>query len=323
MNRNRRLARLRVVIASSLIVGAVGVGTVSPARAVTLYGATLASDQVVPGPGDPGASGTASVSFSIDPDEPPGGSVCVFWDVTNLGVATSAEIGLGAPGEAGTTYLDVPPPDEEGQGAGCVRDLDPSVVQPLLDSPTSYFVQVGSEAFPDGALRGQIQVDQIIRVNVRKFVCPGSIRTPADVLAAPEGTCTVAARTGDIGKPPPGFSWSPKPTEFNMQVRLDTAAGALTLADADLDGGGTCSGRTCTPGRSYTWENLAPGPLKITELTFPTGYKFGWATIQSTTEGGTAPAATVDVAHHSISFDMTNFGDSDGVSIAIYDFRGH
>jgi hypothetical protein len=324
MNRNPSFARLRVVIASSLIVGAAGIASVSPARAVTLYSANLAGDQVVPGPGDPDAVGRVwDLGLGIDPDVPNGGRICVGWEITDMGPATSAEIGIGQPGEAGTTVVSVIPPDEEGAGYDCAVDLDPAVVQAILDDPTAYFVQVRNDEFPDGAMRGQIQFTQIMSVNIRKFVCPGSIRTPADLLAAPAGTCTVAARTGDIGDPPPGYTWSPKPTEFNMQVRLDTDAGSLTLDDADLDGGGTCGARTCTPGRSYTWENLTPGPMTMTELTFPKGYRFGWATIQARADGDPAPTGTVDVATQSISFDLTNFGATDGVSIAIYDFRGH
>jgi hypothetical protein len=315
---------MRVVIASSLLVGAAGMATVSPARAVTLYSASLAGDQVVPGPGDPDAVGRVwDLGLAIDPDVPNGGRICVGWEITDMDPATSAEIGIGQPGEAGATFVAVTPPDSDGTGFDCVLDLDPAIVQAILEDPTGFFVQVRNDEFPDGAIRGQIQVTQITRVNVRKYVCPGNIRTPADLLAAPDGTCTVAARTGDIGNPPPGYTWSPKPTEFNMQVRLDTEAGALTLDDADLDGGGTCGARTCSPGRSYTWENLTPGPMTLTELTFPKGYKFGWATIGPVSDGQPAPTGTVDLAHHSISFDMTAFGDTDGVSIAVYDFRGH
>ena len=323
MNGSAGFARLRVVVASAMLVGSIGLIGASPAGAMQFWSATLSGDQVVPGPGDPDAAGTADVILQIDPEIPDGGRICVLWNVTGLDPATSAEIRRGPSGDVGVPYLAVTPPDVDGFGGDCIDGLAPSFVQAILDDPAGFFVQVANDAFPDGAIRGQIQLTETTRVNVRKYVCPGSIRTPADVVAAPAGTCTVAARTGDIGDPPPGFTWSPKPTEFDMQVRLDTQAGALTLADADLDGGGTCSGKTCQPGRSYTWQNLTPGPMAVTELTFPRGYKFGWATIQSTSDGQPFPAGTVDVAHHSISFDLSAFGATDGVSIAIYDFRGH
>ncbi|HET7030455.1 MAG TPA: CHRD domain-containing protein [Candidatus Limnocylindrales bacterium] len=282
----------------------------------------MSGDQVVPGPGDPDAAGTVEVDLSIDPDVPAGGAVCTFWNILDVDPATSAEIRAGAPGSAGEPYLTVTPPDEEGFGGDCVRDLEPSIVQAIVDDPSGFFVQVANDAFPDGAIRGRIQIVEIVQVSVSEFVCPGSIRTAADVLAAPQGTCTIAVRSGDIGDPPKGFTWSPKPTAFDMRVNLTTADGILTLDDSEPEGGGTCGGRTCSIGISYVWRDLTPGPMTVMALTSPKGYTFGWATIQSQVEGGTAPTATVDVAHRSISFDMTDFGASDGISISIYDFRG-
>jgi CHRD domain len=317
-----RWLRVRVVVMSAVLVTGLAAFSTSPALATIRWGATLVGDQVVPGPGDEDATGFADLFFRADPNEPGSGLVCVSWTIEGMDVATSAEIGAGDASAAGSSYLALTPPDEDGFGGDCLGDLDPAVVQAIIDNPSGFFVQVRSETFPDGAVRGQIVRSAVVRVNVQKFVCPGRIRRVADLLAASPGTCTVAARTGDIGSPPPGFTWSPKPTEFDMQVELQTGSGVLTLDQADLDGGGTCGGKTCSPGRSYTWSELSPGPMTMTELTFPKGYKFGWATIGAITEGGEAPAATVDVAHHSISFDLTGFDASDGVFISIYDFRG-
>ena len=324
MNKNARVARLRVVIASSLIVGAAGFASVSPARAVTLYSAPLSGDQVVPGPGDSDAVGSVwDLELAIDPDVPNGGRICVGWEITDMDPATSAEIGIGAPGESGATVVAVTPPDEEGTGFDCVQDLDPAIVQAILDNPTAYFVQVRNDAFPDGAMRGQIQVSQTVRVTVRTLVCPGSIRTVADALAAPDGTCANASRTGDFGLPA-GHTWTSKPIEFDMRIQLETDGQVLTLNDADLEGGFTCGPKTCTPPFStFSWNELAPGPMTLTALTAPRGYRFGWATIVPASEGEAAPTGTVNAANHSISFDMTDFGDTQGVLITVYDFRGH
>src|SRR6476620_6780375 len=104
--------RLRVALASILLVGAAGMASVSPAQAVTLFSATLAGDQVVPGPGDPDAVGYVDLSFGIDPEQPNRGRICAAWDITDMDPAgASAEIGLGQPGEAGATFAAVPPPD--------------------------------------------------------------------------------------------------------------------------------------------------------------------------------------------------------------------
>jgi hypothetical protein len=324
MNRSTRLARARVLVVSAALVAALGVVGAPPAAATLTITANVSGDQVVPGPGDDDAVGVASPFMRLDPEDPgAGGRACVFYETTGMDPATAAQIGSGDPGEAGTIVLTIPVDDFGDGGSGCLDGVDPALVQSFNDDPAAFFVQLVTDAFPDGAVRGPITVGAVIAVSVHKFVCPGSIRSAADLLAAPAGTCTPAARTGDFGSPPPGHTWDPKPTEFDIQVALLTAAGTLTLADADLDGGGTCGPKTCTPGRWYTWQELAPGPMTMTELTFPKGYRFGWATVGPQADGEPVPSATVDVAHHSISFDMTEFGATNGISISIYDFRGH
>ena len=325
MNRNSRSARLRVLAASGGLVGSLWLVGAAPATSTLRITADVSGAQVVPGPGDDDAVGSASPLFRVDSEDPSNGRACVFYQVVGMDPGIQAEIGQGAPGEAGTIVATIPVEEDLGEGGGCIDGVDPALVDAFNADPTGYFVQIDTDAFPAGAVRGQVTVSAAIAVSVHKFVCPGSIRTPQDLLAAPAGTCTVAARTGDIGSPPPGFTWDPKPTEFNMQVRLDTAGGSLTLDDADIDGGGTCNTltHTCEPGRWYTWQELAPGPMTMTELTFPKGYKFGWATVGPVGEGDPVPTGSVNVGEHSISFDMTDFGATEGISISIYDFRGH
>lgn len=322
MQRNRVLRRLRVIAASGLLVGTLGAAAAPAASAQVVWSAVLSGASEVPGPGDDDAAGTASLFFDAGSGDPASGVICVSWEILDLDPATAAEIGAGAEGVAGSAVVALPVPDPEGFGGDCVTDLDPALVQSIIDNPSGFHVNVRNDAFPDGAMRGQIESFAFIRINVAKAVCPAKIKTPADLLAAPAGTCTVAARIGDIGDPPPGLVWRPAPTEFDMQVTLTHSGGTLTLDEAEADGGGTCGPRSCTPGRSYTWPEVSLGQTTITELTFPKGYRFGWATIQSTTEGGVAPAATVDVAHASISFDTSAFASSDGLSIVLYDFKG-
>jgi CHRD domain-containing protein len=322
MRRNRVLRRLRVITASALLVGTLGAASAPAASAQVEWSARLSGAAEVPGPGDDDAVGTASLFFDAGSGEPGSGVICVSWEIVDLDPATAAEIGVGAEGVGGSAVVALPAPDAEGTGGDCVADLDPAVVQAIIDDPSGFYVNVRNDAYPDGAVRGQIDTSVFIRISVAKAVCPARIKTPADLLAAPAGTCTVAARTGDIGDPPPGHIWRPAPTEFDMQVTLTHQGGTLTLDDAETEGGGTCGPRFCSAGRSYSWPVVSLGQTTITELTFPRGYRFGWATIQSTTEGGSAPAATVDVANASITFDTSAFASSDGLSIVLYDFRG-
>jgi len=322
MQRNRVLRRLRVMAASGMLVGAVGAASAPAASAQIVWSASLSGANEVPGPGDDDAVGFASLFFDAGSGEPGSSLICVSWEISGIDPATAAEIGTGAAGTTGSIVVALPVPDPEGFGGDCVTDLDAAFVQAIIDDPSGYFVNVRNDAFPDGAVRGQIASMEFIRINVAKAVCPAKIKSLADLLAAPAGTCAVAARTGDIGDPPPGHIWRPAPTEFDMELTLENADGTLTLDDAELDGGGTCGPKYCTPGRSYSWPQVSLGSTTIAELTFPKGYHFGWATIQSTTEGGDAPAATVDVANHSISFDTSPFASSDGLSIVLYDFKG-
>jgi hypothetical protein len=323
MQRNRALRRLRMIAASGLLVGALGVVGAPAASAQVEWSASLAGANEVPGPGDEDAIGVASLFFDAGSGEPGSGVICVSWEISGLDPATAAEIGVGSEGVAGSAVVALPVPDESGSGGDCIADLDPAVVRAIVDDPSGHYVNVRNETFPDGAIRGQIDTRVFIRINLAKAVCPARIKTPADLLAAPAGTCTVAARTGDIGDPPAGHIWRPAPTEFDMEVSLTHPGGTLTLDDAEADGGSVCGPRYCSPGRSYTWPVVSLGQTTVMELTFPRGYRFGWATIQSTTEGGAAPAATVDVANASISFDTSAFASSEGLTIVLYDFRGH
>jgi hypothetical protein len=313
------LRRLRVLAAAGLLVASLATMTAVPAGATTVWFAFLSGDQEVPGPGDPDADGFARLT--LDPGAGPDtGQVCVRWDVLGIDAATAAEIGTGAEGVAGTTLISLPTPDVDGLGDDCVTDLDSGVVQSIIDDPAGFFVNVHNAVFPAGAVRGQLEPIDVTRVTLAKAVCPPDIQSPADLAAAPVGTCTIAGLTGTIGDPPAGHTWDPEPLEFDMQVQLDDDGGQLTMDDVELDGGSTCGATTCAPGRTYTWSDVFVGPTTVTEQTFPAGYHFGWATLGPASGGGTVPAATVDTDAGSISFDTTGLGGEDGFVVRLYDF---
>ena len=309
------LATATVIAAASVSIGA------APVHAAPVWFVTLNGDGEVPGPGDPDGDGVARVVLDAGGGGPTDGQVCVRWDILHIAAATSAELDQGAAGDAGTKLFDLTLPAADGTGDDCATGLDGAVVQSVIDDPQSFFLNVKNGAFPNGAVRGQLERFDVVRINVAKAVCPPSIQTKAQLLAAPPGTCTPAARTGDIGNPPAGHVWDPKPLEFNMQIQVDDVGGTVNLDDAELDGGGTCGATTCSISRSYSWADIFVGQTAVTELTFPKGYRFGWATVQATTQGQSAPAAHVQAAIGSITFDTAGRGDEDGFTVLIYDFR--
>ena len=316
--RRRVIRRLRTILSGALVASLLLIAVPGPASAATIWVAFMTGDQEVPGPGDPSAVGAARLTI-----DPAAGEVCVEWDVLVEDPATAAHIHTGAEGVSGGVVVTLPTPDGEGLGGDCVTGLDEPTLQGIVDDPAAFYVNVHNATYQAGALRGQLETFEVIPngVNLGKAVCPAEIQTPAQLLAAAPGTCTIAALTGTIGDPPAGSIWDPEPLEFDMQVELEDLGGVLTMDDAELEGGSVCyPDLHCSPGRSYMWRDLFVGPATVTELTFPDGYRFGWATVYSVIEGADPPPSIVDVASASVSFDTTGFEDSDGIGVALFDF---
>lgn len=112
----------------------------------------LSGAEEVPGPGaDPGVG-----SFTVDVSGTQG---CYDLNVTMGEKPTKAHIHQGAKGVAGAVVVDLKPAFEPGESAttakSCV-ELSADVAAKLLADPGAYYVNVHSEAHPDGAIRGQL-----------------------------------------------------------------------------------------------------------------------------------------------------------------------
>jgi len=106
----------------------------------------------VPGPGDPDASGFASLSLRGS------GTICydVSWADVD-GAVVAGHIHVGSADVAGPVV--VPLPGVSGEGTGGVSDCttaDPDLVKAIRRDPSSYYVNVHSTVFPAGAIRGQL-----------------------------------------------------------------------------------------------------------------------------------------------------------------------
>ncbi len=112
--------------------------------------ATLSGANEVPA-GDPDATGSATITLN------PGHST-VCWDITISNVtlpATGAHIHVAPAGVAGPIVVPFTPPNASGVSSGC-KTVDRDLIQNILTSPESYYVNVHTTQFPAGAARGQL-----------------------------------------------------------------------------------------------------------------------------------------------------------------------
>jgi hypothetical protein len=114
--------------------------------------AALSGGEEVPGPGvDPGV-GAALVEVS-------GTKVCPDLKVTMGEQPTGAHIHKGAKGAAGPVFVDLKPDFAPGESAftskTCV-DVTAAQSAELLADPQAFYLNVHSDAHPNGAVRGQL-----------------------------------------------------------------------------------------------------------------------------------------------------------------------
>jgi hypothetical protein len=118
--------------------------------------------QVVPGPGDPDA--TLTVSIQSDNGHVDSGELC--YEITATMVAlpvTAIELHRGAPGQTGDLVVTLR--DQEGgdaavpemNGAQVCQMPDPALLTELTEHPERFYIQVDTDAFPNGAVRAQVR----------------------------------------------------------------------------------------------------------------------------------------------------------------------
>ncbi|HWT13287.1 MAG TPA: CHRD domain-containing protein [Allosphingosinicella sp.] len=132
-------------------------GCTTPGGQRARLAVTLTGQQVVPGPGDPDATGTAEVR--VDPGQ---GRVC--WDLTvrQTGAVTAAHIHRGAPGTSGPPAVPLTTPDAGGQSQGCTP-VEPALLAELARQAHDFYVNVHTAEHPQGAIRGQLRGGPIRR----------------------------------------------------------------------------------------------------------------------------------------------------------------
>jgi CHRD domain len=118
------------------------------------FSTTLTGAAEVPGPGDADASGTALISLNQGQNE-----VCFDLSWAGIdGTVTAAHIHVGSAGVAGPVVV----PLFAGAIAGtasasaCVSGVDADLIKAIRQDPANYYVNIHSDVFPAGAIRGQL-----------------------------------------------------------------------------------------------------------------------------------------------------------------------
>ena len=123
--------------------------------AVTLAAeTTMTADLAGSAETDEDGSGTATVVL-----DPEAGTACWTFAVENIDPVTVSHIHEGAEGTDGGVVVDLDVDGFEGSSEGCNDAADADTLQAIIDDPDGYYVNVHNEAFPGGAIRGQLAAD--------------------------------------------------------------------------------------------------------------------------------------------------------------------
>ena len=147
-------AVFRVPVVAGLFAGLVSAALLaSPVSAQpVVLSTTLVGANEVPGPGDPNATGSASVV--VDPST---GELCFSLSVSGLSSAPiAAHIHHAEAGHAGGIVIQLTTPTN-GSSSGCHEGVDAGLLNGIATYPFAYYVNVHTGDFPDGAARGQLQ----------------------------------------------------------------------------------------------------------------------------------------------------------------------
>lgn len=112
------------------------------------FAATLTGANEVPA-GDPDGGGTAHISINDVTNQ-----VCTHLEVRNIGPVTAAHIHRGVPGVNGPPVINLDVPDDN-DSDDCDTVAD-DLVDAIIRDPASFYVNVHTPDYPNGAIRGQI-----------------------------------------------------------------------------------------------------------------------------------------------------------------------
>ena len=154
-NRMSRLFFVALILVLSLALMGANVydGTVHPG--VHQLKAKLSGKAEAPGPGDPDGKGQAEITLKME-----GHQVCWEIEVKKILLpAAAAHIHLGSQGVPGPVVVALSAPNAKGVSKGCTV-VDHELHMNLHMHPEQYYVNVHNSAFPAGAVRGQLRLNE-------------------------------------------------------------------------------------------------------------------------------------------------------------------
>jgi hypothetical protein len=119
------------------------------ARPVSLA-AEMRGGAQVPGPGDPDGGGRATVVLEHGRSQ-----LCYRIELERVGGAGGTFVQHGPAGSTGAVVLGLDNP-ADGSVEGCVT-ADGSLLDEVAADPAAYYLNVRSDEYPDGAVRGQLR----------------------------------------------------------------------------------------------------------------------------------------------------------------------
>jgi hypothetical protein len=110
-------------------------------------------DQEVPGPGDDDGKGNAKLTLKPDDEE-----ICFVIKYKNIEDPIAGHIHKGPEGKDGAIVVDLfTDKQTESPVKDCVENVDKKTINKIANKPEKFYVNLHTEDFEDGAIRGQLE----------------------------------------------------------------------------------------------------------------------------------------------------------------------
>jgi hypothetical protein len=338
-----------LVVTAMVFTLAATLAIAGPARAaVVSLTAELSAEAEVPDPGPEGATGTAAITI-----DDATGEVCFELTIDGLDeedAVIAAHIHAGEEGVAGDVVVPLFTEPPTGEMTGCVEGVDLELIADIVANPGEYYVNIHSEDFPAGAVRGQLAVEagggaDSATVMVMKHNC-ADVATTAEFEAVearaatnpttPEAAfgmtvetvleCPTVVLPGDaqtagaVAGGESSFDFAVADDDGSVMLSADGAFAASAACETDVaydaDRSGELDADVCLDLSHYAFEVSTAGQVTITETAAPSGFAFGAVRF---TPGSGDDATLVSAGGGEIVLDVA--ADADGmVMLHVYNF---